>query len=183
MNHRQRVDVLGALVVTPGGRRIRLRTMSHTVNVNGKYVLAFLQRLLAQVRAPAILLWDNAPVHKRKLVQDFIASRPRLHVYPFPSYAPELNPVEFVWTQAEEHLSGRAPRNLTQLKCYVHAAIQRTRASQRRLRACLHGADLNWKNTSVKYLFKSVALKLNYERVSNLSRSCQCKELPVEQSR
>lgn len=142
--------MIGVLLVTPGGRRIRLRTMSYTVNVNGIHVLAFLQRLLAGVRGPVILLWDNAPIHQRKLVQNFIATKPRLYVYPFPRYAPELNPVEFVWNQVGEHMSGRAPHNLSLLKRYVHAAIQRTRVSQNRLRACLHGADLNWKSTCVK---------------------------------
>lgn len=120
------------------------------MNLNGHHVLAFLTELMAVVRGQVVLVWDNAPIHLRRMVQNFITTQTRLHVYPFPRYAPELNPVEFVWTQADEHLAGRAPYNLPMLKRYVHAAIQRTRVSKRRLRACLRGAKLNWANTSVK---------------------------------
>lgn len=150
LNHKQRLNLIGALCLSRQGRRLRLHVRRNTRNLNGTHILKFLQTLLAQIQGPIILVWDNAPIHMRQLVQNFIASQTRLHVYPFPSYAPELNPVEFVWTQLDEHLAGRAPYNLSLLKRYLHAAIQRTRVSQHRLRACLLGADLNWAGTSVK---------------------------------
>jgi transposase len=150
LNHKQRLNLLGALLVSPRGRRIRLRVKSHSLNLNGRHVLAFLKELMTAVQGPVVLVWDNAPIHTRRIVQDFIARQVRLHVYSLPRYAPELNPVEFLWTQTDEHLAGRAPRNLLMLKGYVHAAIQRTRVSQRRLHACLCGAKLNWSGTGVK---------------------------------
>ena len=42
--------------------------------------------------------WDNAPIHRSKVVKDFIKDNERLHVEELPPYAPELNPVEHSWS-------------------------------------------------------------------------------------
>jgi len=57
-------------------------------------VVELLQQLLHQLRGPVVLLWDRGPIPRRKLVQDFLPRRPRVHAEYFPAYAPELNPAE-----------------------------------------------------------------------------------------
>jgi transposase len=44
-----------------------------------------------------LLLWDNAGWHKGSMVKKFIEQDGRIHVIPFPRYAPEVNPQEHVW--------------------------------------------------------------------------------------
>lgn len=109
-------------------------------------MIAFLQQILDRVSGPIVLVWDRHPIHKRKLVQDFLAKHKRLHVFYFPVAAPELNPAEFVWTQATEYTAGTAPHNGKELQTNVFHAIARTRNSPKRLRACLLGTHLNWTN-------------------------------------
>ena len=57
---------------------------------------------------PIVLVWDNHPTQRRKLVQHFLARHPRLHVFPLPSYAPKLNPAEYLCTQRRIH-GGHGP--------------------------------------------------------------------------
>jgi transposase len=151
IEHHQHVNTIGALLITPAGRRIRLRAKSYCCNLTGEQVIDFLQHLLRHVNGPIVLVWDNAPIHQRKKVQAFLAQYPRIHVYNFPTSAPELNPVEFVWTQMEEYLASRAPQEIKQLGILVRAALRRTRRSQTRLWACVYTSDLPWKRRARRH--------------------------------
>jgi transposase len=151
LQHNQRINVIGALLITPAGRKIKLRAKRHEVNLTGEQIIDFLTHLLRRVRGPILLIWDRAPIHQRKKVQEVIGRHQRLYVYNFPICAPELNPVEFVWTQADEYLASTAPENIGQLRTDVQAALQRTRVSQKRLWACLHASDLPWKRGRMRH--------------------------------
>jgi len=107
-------------------------------------VIAFLQQILDRVSGSIVLVWDRHPIHKRKMVQDFLAKHKRLHMFYFPVAAPELNPAEFVWTQATEYTAGTAPHNSKELQTNVFNAIAPTRGSQKRLQACILGTHLKW---------------------------------------
>jgi len=155
LDHHARLNLIGALAISPKGQCIRLRVRSTTKNQTGDHVLQFLRRVLAEIAGPIVLLWDSAPIHTRRKVKDFIATQPRLHVFSLPKYAPELNPVEFLWAQVNEHLAGRAPQSIQELKVLVHMALQRSRASRWRLEGCLRGADLPWGRRASGYLFRT----------------------------
>lgn len=145
LEHHQRLNLLGALLIGPDGRKIKLATRSYRHSWRGEQVVAFLEQLLRTVPGEIVLVWDNHPIHRRNLVQEFIAQQPRLHVYHFPICAPELNPVEFVWTQVNEYIANFAPHNMTELCTRVWNGVARTRNSLKRLAACLTGSDLSWK--------------------------------------
>ncbi len=144
LSHYQRINLLGAVVVLPSGHRFKLSIQSYCHSLRGEQVIAFLKHLLRQFSGEIALLWHNHPIHKRHLVQEFIAQQPRLHVYWLPICAPELNPAEFVWTQVSEYTANSAPHNLSELRRNLQAALARTRRSQHRLHACLSAADLSW---------------------------------------
>jgi len=108
-------------------------------------VIAFLEHLLRRIAGPIVLVWDKHPIHLRRKVQDFLTRHPRLHVYEFPTSAPELNPTEGVWTQVTEYTASTAPHNGLELQANVLAGVARTRASSTRLWACIFASDLPWK--------------------------------------
>ena len=156
LNHHERLNLLGALLVTPRGRKLKLKVHAHPHNLTGDEVITFLKDLLQQVHGAIVLVWDNHPIHQRRKVQAFLAQHPRLHVYNFPTCAPELNPVEWLWNQIGEYTASTAPRNPTELRANVYAGLARTRNSQKRLRVCLLASDLSWKSNELgHYLFKT----------------------------
>jgi transposase len=144
LDHHQRLNLLGALLVSPGGRKVRLSVRSFQTNLRGEHVILFLKQILRHIAGPIVLVWDNHPIHQRRLVQDFIQSEPRLHVYSFPVCAPELNPVEFVWAHLSHSTANFAPHNLAELCSKVRSAIANIRTSKHRLFACIAGSRLAW---------------------------------------
>ena len=136
--------MLGVLLVSPKGKRIRLSIRSYWHSLTGKEVIRFLRQILDLVSGSIVLVWDRHPIHKRKAVQNFLAAHKRLHMFYFPVAAPELNPAEFIWTQTAEYTAGTAPHHAKELQTNVFSAIARIRASQTRLQACLLGSRLDW---------------------------------------
>ena len=145
LNHHQRLNLFGALLVSPKLRKLRLSIRSFLCNLRSDHAIIFLKQILTLVPGDIILVWDNHKIHTSPQTQEFLNDHPRIHEYRFPTCAPELNPVEFVWTQVSEHTASFAPHNIQELCVRVQAGVARTRTSKNRLWACLKTADLSWK--------------------------------------
>ena len=144
LNHHERLNLFGALLVSPALRKIRLSIRSFLCNLRSGHTIVFLKQLLKLKKGHLIVVWDNHKIHLSPQTQKFIEKHPRLHVYRFPTCAPELNPVEFVWTQISQYQTGFAPRDMQALHERITSGVARTRNSQKRLLACLKGAGLSW---------------------------------------
>jgi transposase len=144
IEHNQRLNLIGAWCLTPAAQRVHLHVQAHWCAISGTEVLRFLKHLLHRRRGSLILVWDKHPIHKRKSVTQFLMRHPRLDTYLFPTCAPELNPMEFVWTQVSEATAGTAPHNASELQTNVRRGVARTRGSQKRLWACLAASELPW---------------------------------------
>ncbi len=136
---------MGALCVTPAARKLKLHVQSYWCPLTGDEVIVFFKHLLRHIRGPIIVVWDKHPIHKRKQVEAFLAQHPRLQVHWFPTCAPELNPMEFVWTQVSEYTANTAPHDAAELLAHVRGGLARTRISQKRLWACIYASGLPWK--------------------------------------
>lgn len=141
---RDRISACSGLAVSPRGRHLALYLRCRPRNLTGLDIRAYLRHLLRHLRGPVDLLWDRGPIHRRRAVREFIAAHPRLRVHDFPAYAPELNPAEFVWTQADRELANGAADHLAELRHDLDAAIRRLRRSQPLLRSCIYASDLPW---------------------------------------
>ena len=142
---RDRISAISALTVSPRRARLGLYVQFHRKNITGVQVVEFLRGLERRLRGPIVLIWDGGSIHKRKLVQEHVALRSaRLQVHRFPAYAPELNPAEYVWTNAKRHLSNGTPHDIKELQAGVRTAIRRVGRSQDLLRACLDQSALSF---------------------------------------
>jgi hypothetical protein len=65
--------------------------------------------------APIVLVWDGLPAHKSAKMRALIAARPWLRVYRLPGYAPELNPVENLWSSVKRGMANLAPGGIDDL--------------------------------------------------------------------
>ena len=76
----------------------------HAGSIKSLQVIEFLRHLQRHVRGKMLVLWDGAPIHRSLLVKHYVAStRGRLVVERLPAYAPELNPVEYMWGHLKTH--------------------------------------------------------------------------------
>lgn len=95
----QKVSCIGALVVAARRNRLRLYFRLHpNRNINTDRALDFLRQLLRQLRGNLLVIWDGAGPHLARKVEAFLYRHLRLYLEYFPPYAPELNPVEYVWS-------------------------------------------------------------------------------------
>jgi hypothetical protein len=117
----------------------------HLDPIDAQTAIAFMQAVLRQERGLLFWFWDNIPFHTDPRVRAFIAKHPRLRVFHFPAYAPELNPDEFIWTQVDEQLASTLIPNTPALVDALSQALRRTRASQSLLRASIEASDLPWR--------------------------------------
>jgi transposase len=126
----RKVSAIGALCVGPDRSDVRLYFRLHpNANINAERVVDFLGQLLVQVDAPMVLVWDRLNAHRAYLVQDFLAAHLQLATEFLPPYAPELNPMEYVWGYLKLNpLANLAFFNLDQL---TTTARRHTRSLQR----------------------------------------------------
>ena len=93
----QKVSAIAALCIAPQRDRLALYfRLLPNANVNAERAMDFLEHLQRQLRTPIVLLWDSAQTHKGELLSECIAPR-SAHLEYLPPYAPELNPVEYLW--------------------------------------------------------------------------------------
>lgn len=123
----EKVSGIGALVVSPRRRRISLYLALHSKeNIRGPHVLAFLGHLRRHHRGPLLLLWDRGRPHRHHAVSHYLATHPQWHVDWFPPYAPELNPVEQVWTYLKYgRLANFAPDDVNDIQREVRRESRR----------------------------------------------------------
>jgi transposase len=107
----KRLSVIGAFAVAPDLSRVRTFLSPKPGSVDGPAVIAFLRSLRRHVHAPVLLVWDRLLAHLSRLTRETIASqRHWLEVEWRPPYAPELNPVECLWSHLDStHLANFAP--------------------------------------------------------------------------
>lgn len=92
------------------GRHPKLFLRSKRGSVNKQAVRRFLGELKKHTAGKLLLLWDGLPAHRAKIVSEFIIENRRwLRVERFPAYAPECNPVEYLWSALKKHAGNARP--------------------------------------------------------------------------
>jgi len=93
----QKVSAIAAVCIPPTRDRVALYFRLHPqANVNADCAMEFLEHLQRQLRTPIVLIWDSFQAHKGDLLRQCLAPR-SAHLEYLPPYAPELNPVEYLW--------------------------------------------------------------------------------------
>ena len=85
---------------------------------------ALLDSVHQQLHAPIILVWDRLGTHVSAVLRELIAARPWLKVFLLPGYAPDLNPVEGVWSQVKRSLANLGTGNLDRLLTLVRNRLK-----------------------------------------------------------
>lgn len=106
----QKVSAIAALCVPPTRDRVHLYFRLHpNTNLNAIGIRCFLRQLNRQLEAPWVLVWDRLQAHRARIVQAFLASQSHVRSCYLPPYAPELNPVEYLWAYLKNNPLANAP--------------------------------------------------------------------------
>lgn len=100
-------------------------------SIQGPQVVEFLKALRRQLKRRLLIIWDGLPAHRGGVVRDYLeAQRGAVQIERLPAYAPELNPVEYVWAYLKTHeVANFCPEDFGQL---THFARRRLASMQRR---------------------------------------------------
>lgn len=142
--HRDKVSLIGALTLSPQGRHLGFYFSTLLDDhFEATAVAWFVRQLLQHLRGPVIVVWDRGNMHKGPPLRELQADFPRLQFEFLPAYAPELNPVEQIWTYVKwNRLANFAPRDTTELERRVFEELDPCRADQDRLKSFWLASDL-----------------------------------------
>jgi transposase len=112
--------------------------------IRSPQVVEFLTHLLRHIPGQVLVIWDGATTHRSKMVRDFVAQQDgRLTLERLPGYAPELNPVEYLWGHWKHHeLPNLCPKDFWQLSAHARKALRRMRRRPRLVTAFWKQAEL-----------------------------------------
>jgi len=97
--------------------------------IHAAQAVDFLGHLLRHLPGRLLVVWDRSKTHRSRLVGEFVAGqRGRIELAYLPSYAPELNPVEYIWGYWKHHeLPNFCPHDFSELSYRARQALRRMR--------------------------------------------------------
>ena len=98
-------------------------------SIKSAQVIAFVQQLRRHLPGKLLLLWDRAGIHRSRAVREYLSSLGgQIVVEYLPAYAPELNPVEYIWGHLKQHeLANFCARHGWELSLHATRALRRMR--------------------------------------------------------
>lgn len=134
---RRRKDHLSAVAgVTLGGK---LYMLSQREPFDSGAVIEFLKHLMWYIKGKLGIIWDGASIHRSEEIRAFLrqAGRGRIELVRLPAYAPELNPVEGIWSVLKGfYLRNFGCHDLAQLKNLLTGAALALSSKPERVKAC-----------------------------------------------
>jgi len=98
-------------------------------SIKAPQVIEFLEHLQRHIGRGLIIIWDGLPAHRSRLVREYVAQQGgSIQLEFLPAYAPELNPVEYIWGYCKQHeLPNFCPKDFAQLSLAARKALSRMR--------------------------------------------------------
>ncbi|HEY9066826.1 MAG TPA: IS630 family transposase, partial [Burkholderiaceae bacterium] len=116
----------------------------HEGSIKKEQHVEFLKALRAHLRQPLLIIWDGLKAHRSKLVREYLDSTDGAVQMAFlPPYAPDLNPVEFLWAWLKRHaLANFCPANLDELNVTARNKLKSAQHRPSIIAACWVQAGL-----------------------------------------
>jgi transposase len=149
--HHQSVSVTAAITISPQRKRLNLLMQLYPdQSIEQDHVLAFLRAMRQQLRGHIVLIWDRLAAHRSTAVQQYLASWNKLHQESLPAYAPELNPVEYLWSwlKRADPLANGCPQTIEEITQSVIESTQAIPTNRSLLRSFVRATKLSIKFNS-----------------------------------
>lgn len=143
-DRRDRYSVIGAVTYRPAAQRkpFDMHFLVCQENVNTATAAHFVRLLRRQLGRKLLIVWDNLRVHHaaHKALRRMHRSVEFAYL---PPYAPQANPVEFLWAYSKGHeLANYVPDTKDELGQHVVNTLRRTRRRYDVLASFFHAAGL-----------------------------------------
>jgi hypothetical protein len=91
-----------------------------------------------------LIIWDGAMIHRSRLIRQYLDSlQGRIYAATLPAYAPELNPVEYVWGYFKQHcLPNVCAKDIAQLSAFGRKNLANLRRRPKLIAAFWKQAEL-----------------------------------------
>jgi transposase len=140
-DRRDRLSVIAGLTRSARRRRVGLYFAIHGHNVKTPEVEAFIRQVQRQLGRPVVVVMDRLPAHRSAAKR--LKGDERFAIEWLPAYAPDLNPVEPLWSQTKyADLANYVPGDVLDLKIEAELALEATKGEQKLLRSFFHAAGL-----------------------------------------
>ena len=142
-DRRDRTSVIAALALSPRRRRLRMFFQLLDHNAKAEDFVWFLNDLRLELGRTLHVVWDNLGAHRK--AENFFRQIdwPWARFHRLPAYAPQLNPVEHVWSTSKwGPLAGAPPDGLDELNTSLNNELTRQATEQRILRGHFRWAGL-----------------------------------------
>lgn len=137
--------VMSAIAGEANGQRLRLLFLVRPSAVRSPDIVQYLQRIKRHLNGRrAIILMDGLKAHWSETVRTFLKKeRSWLEAERFPSYAPELNPMEYGWSAFRtKDTANVASATAASLDRLIRRGLTRIGRNQSVLRGCLKASGL-----------------------------------------
>lgn len=142
--HWTHVSVMAGITISPRRHSVNLYLVNYPGRAVHRFdVIHFFQALMRHISGPIIVISDRGNIHTAREVRAFIEKRGRISIEHLPAYAPDLNPVEGVWSNLKaSKLANFCPLDAPELLIEVDRSEQQIQDDRNLIRGFIRGSGL-----------------------------------------
>lgn len=116
----------------------------HEGAIRSAQIVEFLKALRRHLKRRLLIIWDGLRAHRSRLVREHLdGTQGAIELAFLPPYAPELNPVEYLWAWLKRHaLANFCPDGLTALASTTRSKLKSAQRRSTIIAACWQQAEL-----------------------------------------
>ena len=94
--------------------------------IKAAQIVEFLKTLKAMIRGKLLIIWDGLPAHRSRIVREYVESLDgHIQLERLPAYAPELNPVEYLFGYAKQReLANLCAKTIDEVRHYARRRLK-----------------------------------------------------------
>jgi len=125
----KKLSAIGAVAWRPGEAQTRLFLSPRPGAISTPEVVEFLRNLRRHVAGPVVVVWDRLGSHRSGVTQAHVTAQAKwLSMEYFPAYAPELNPLEYLWaTFKGKDVANYPADSIAELDEHLRRSVRRVR--------------------------------------------------------
>jgi transposase len=125
----KKLSAIGAVAWRSNEATTRLFLSPRPGSISTPEVVEFLRNLRRHVAGPVVVVWDRLGAHRSGLTMTHVTAQAKwLRVEYFPAYAPELNPLEYLWaTFKGKDVANYPADSIAELDDHLRRSVRRVR--------------------------------------------------------